>query len=58
MKEYFSQYGTITDIVRMKDKETGNLIHYVKRDFNIEKQLPCCLYNKPNVYHTTFMQPK
>lgn len=23
MKEYFSQYGTITDIVRMKDKETG-----------------------------------
>ena len=43
MKEYFSQYGTITDIVRMKDKETGNLIHYVKRDFNIEKQLPCCL---------------
>ena len=23
MKEFFSDYGNITDIVRMKDKETG-----------------------------------
>ena len=25
MKEFFAEYGTITDIVRMKDKETGNV---------------------------------
>ena len=24
MKEFFAEYGTITDIVRMKDKETGS----------------------------------
>lgn len=23
MREFFSKYGTITDLVRMKDKETG-----------------------------------
>jgi len=34
MKEFFSQFGTITDIVRMKDKETGKKRGFGFVEFN------------------------
>ena len=50
MREFFSKYGTITDLVRMKDKETGRRIK-PQKDFQLfggffRKLLNCSIFLK------------